>query len=308
MVFRFPGSVSRAVCGRRRSVCRRPDGRMMLARLIAAGFVVTFPSIGSASFVVSPMEHHLAAPAGGRASASLVIRNTGSRPLSLKLYLADSRFETDGRETEVTLGSLERSCAPWIELGPELVELASGEAQNVFFEIAPHSGASGSYWTKLYIEEISTPEPIQQVESGRNYQVFMRQRMGVRIFEEVPGTASPGMLVDRVQIESSLNSARNVILSVENTGNVLLRCRGWMEVRNSAGEIVEMLRPGADGQFTLFPGGRREVSASSSKTLPPDTYTVLAVVDYGGDNLVAGEEILELSPRAGSNIEKVARR
>jgi hypothetical protein len=99
-----------------------------------------------------------------------------------------------------------------------------------------------------------------------------------------------------------------VILSVENTGNVLLRCRGWMEVRNSAGEIVEMLRPAADGQFTLFPGGRREVSASSSKTLPPDTYTVLAVVDYGGDNLVAGEEILELSPRAGSNPEKVAHR
>lgn len=274
----------------------------------AAALVGIVPSIASASFVVSPMEHHLSVPAGDRASASLVIRNTGTRPLSLKLYLADSRFETDGRETEVTLGSLARSCAPWVDFGPELVELDPGAARTVFFDLKAPSDARGSYWTKLYIEEISTPDPIQQTESGRSYQVFMRQRMGVRIFEEIPGTAEPGMIVDRVQIESSLDETRIVTLSVANTGNVLLRCRGWVEVRNSAGEVVETLRPGADGKFTLFPGARREVEAQTTKELPPDTYTVLAIVDYGGDTLVAGEEILEISPRAGSDREKVAHR
>ena len=271
----------------------------------AAALAMT-PAIGSASFVVSPMEHHLAVPAGGRGSASLVIRNTGARPLSLKLYLADSQFESDGREAELILGTLARSCAPWVELGPELIELAPGETRNVFFDLSTPLDARGSYWTKLYIEEISTPEPTQQAMSGRTYQVFMRQRMGVRIFEEVPGTAVPAMIVERVQIESSPD-ARDVILSVVNTGNVLLRCRGWIELRNSAGEVVETLLPAADGQFTIFPDSRRELTAKSKKELAPDTYTVLAIVDYGGDALVAGEEILEVGPRASIR-EKVAKR
>jgi hypothetical protein len=276
------------------------------AAVVSAAVSAMTPAIGTASFVVSPMEHHLAVPAGGRGSASLVIRNTGARPLSLKLYLADSQFESDGREAELVLGTLARSCAPWVELGPELIELAPGETRNVFFDVETPFDARGSYWTKLYIEEISTPEPTQQSMSGRTYQVFMRQRMGVRIFEEVPGTAVPEMIVERVQIESSLD-ARDVVLSVVNTGNVLLRCRGWIELRNSAGEIVETLRPGADGQFTIFPDSRRELTARSKTDLAPDTYTVLAIVDYGGDSLVAGEEILEIGPRTSIR-ERVAKR
>ncbi|MCA9729408.1 MAG: hypothetical protein KC729_17100, partial [Candidatus Eisenbacteria bacterium] len=265
-------------------------------------------AVGSASFVVSPMEHHLTVAAGKRGPASLVIRNTGTRPLSLKLYLADSQFEVDGHETEVGLGSLSRSCAPWVEFSPELVELAAGEVRTIFLEMAPPIDAQGSYWTKLYIEEISTPEPTRQEQAGRTYQVFMRQRMGVRIFEEVPGTSNPGMLVENVRLETSLGHQRTVVLTARNTGNALLHCTGWMEVRNSLGEIVEIMRPTAEGQFTLFPGGTRDVSATSARELTPDTYTILAVVDYGGDTLVAGEEILELGPRAAHKTAKVATR
>jgi len=276
------------------------------AAALAVVMTTAIPATGSASFVVSPMEHHLAVPAGGRGSASLVIRNTGTRPLSLKLYLADSRFESDGSETELVLGTLGRSCAPWVEMGPELLELDPGETRNVFFDLAMPNDARGSYWTKLYIEEISTPQPSEQSMSGRTYQVFMRQRMGVRIFEEVPGTARPEMIVERVQIESTLDG-RDVILSVANTGNVLLRCRGWIEMRNSAGEVVETIRPASDGKFTLFPEARRTLTARSKMDLAPDTYTVLAIVDYGGDALVAGEETLEIGPRASIR-EKVANR
>lgn len=261
-----------------------------MALLIGGGMADT----SRASFVVSPMEHHLSVAAGERGSTSVTVRNTGTRRLSLKLYLADSQFAADGREEDIRLGTLPRSCAPWVTLGTELLDLPPGEMRQVTIDLAPALDAHGSYWTKLYIEEMSTPEPIEEEHAGRRYQVFMRQRMGVRIFEDVPGTSTPGLLVTNVKVGSSTLDDRSVAMAVENTGNALLRCNGWIEVRNSQGDVVETLKPGTDGRFLVFPGATRQLSASSTLRLPEDTYTVLALVDFGGETLVAGEEIFEV--------------
>lgn len=255
--------------------------------------------VGLASFVVSPMEHHLSVAAGERGSTSVVIHNTGTRRLSLKLYLADSHFAIDGREEDIALGALPRSCAPWVTFGTELLDLPAGEMRQVTIDLAPPLDARGSYWTKLYIEEMSTPEPIVQEHAGRRYQVFMRQRMGIRILEDVPGTCAPDLLVTHVKVGSSTVDDHSVAVAVENTGNALLRCNGWIEVRSSWGEVIETLTPGTDGRFLVFPGAKRELSASSTLRLPADTYTVLALVDYGGETVVAGEEVFEVRRSTG---------
>ena len=249
---------------------------------------------GAASFVVSPMEHHLSVPAGERGTASLSIRNTGDRPLSLRLYLADSHFGRDGREEDVELGTLDRSCAPWIRLESDLLDLEPGQLQQLTIDLSVAAGAEGSFWTKLYIEEMSVPQPVVEERAGRRYQVFMHQRMGIRIFEDVPGTASPGLVVTNVDIDPPTNEDAFVRMSAENTGNALLRCNGWFELRTSRGELVDTLRRGPDGGFVVFPGASRDIAVALPTGLPADTYTVLAIVDYGGESLIAGEQILRM--------------
>jgi hypothetical protein len=268
---------------------------MEIAKRLLLLFVLTIalPGRGAADFVVSPMEQHLEVPAGQRGSSAILIRNNGQRPLSLKLYLTDSRFGPDGREEDLPLGTLERSCAPWTSLESELLDLEPGEMRRVSLDLAPPVDVRGSYWTKVYIEEISTPQPDQRQVEGRSYQIFMRQRMGVRVFETVPGTEEPGAVVNKVKVVAS-GDTRTVTLSVKNTGNALLHCQGRVELRNSRGEILETLQPGTRGEFLIFPGTGRELPVKSSLTLPADSYTVLAVVDYGGDNLVAGEEVFRV--------------
>lgn len=272
---------------------------MRFAKHLLVIFVIaTFlPGRVEAAFVVSPMVHELQVPAGQRGSSTILVRNSGDRVLTLKLYLADSQFGPDGKEKDLPLGTLERSCAPWTALEAELVELQPGEMRRVNLDLAPPADVRGSYWAKLYVEEISTPEPNRQNLKGRSYQIYTRQRMGVRIFETVLGTEEPGAVVDRVKVDAA-DETLTVTLSVRNTGNALLRCQGRVELRNSRGEVVDTLQPGARGKFFVFPGAERELPVRSTLKLPADSYTVLAVVDYGGENLVAGEESFRVGPKS----------
>jgi P pilus assembly chaperone PapD len=272
--------------------------RLAKCLLVLSAIAALQPGRVQAAFLVSPMEHRLQVPAGQRGSSTVLIRNSGEQPLTLKLYLADSRFEPSGRERELPLGSLDRSCAPWTTLEAELLELQPGELHRVNIELAPPAGARGSYWAKLYVEEMSTPSADQHKVKGRSYQVFMRQRMGVRIFEDVPGTEERGAVVNHVKVATA-GDTLTVTLSVQNTGNAVLQCQGTVELRNSRGEVLATLLPGAKGKFFVFPGGGRELPVRSTLQLPPDAYTVLAVVDYGGESLVAGEESFQIKPPPG---------
>jgi P pilus assembly chaperone PapD len=51
-----------------------------------------------ASFFVSPMEVHFEVAPERRGATPITISNTGKRPITLKLYLSDSRFHPDGSE------------------------------------------------------------------------------------------------------------------------------------------------------------------------------------------------------------------
>jgi hypothetical protein len=253
------------------------------------------PGPASASFVASPMEHHLTIPAGLQESAVVTVSNTGQRPLTLKLYLADSRYSADWQETDQPPGSLERSCAPWCDLSAGLLEIGPGEVRKISFSVNVPQQARGSYWTKLYIEEISTPETLRRRVAGRSYAVFMKQRMGVRIWEDVPGTENPDALVNAVAVAAGPKpGGRTVRVGVENTGNSVLQCQGRIELRGSDGRTAETLPLGSKGEFILFPQGQRNLTAVSDLPLPPGTYTALAVIDFGGNHLVAGEEIFRV--------------
>ncbi len=261
-----------------------------------------------ASFVASPMEHHLQVPAGGEGSARIIIRNTADSPMTLKLYLSDSNFDTEGREKDVDPGTVPRSCAPWVQLQDVLMEMAPGETRDTELRLKVPADAKGSYWTKVYIEEVGGPAPARTDDAERRFRVLMRQRVGIRIFQDVPGTQVLDAAVTGVKVGPSGGNGREISVKVANQGNALLRCHGHLEIRDHLGGVSEVIPLGSNGEFWVFPGKRRSLSAASNVPLSPGTYTALAVVDFGGEHLVAGEQIFEVmaeGPITGTGTEEM---
>jgi hypothetical protein len=269
--------------------------RFAVTTLTALIVAACLAAPGEARFIVSPMELHLEVAGGTRGGEPVSVTNTGDEPISLKLYLADSRFLPDGSEWNVPVGGHARSCASWIALGEQSVSLAPGETREVTVVMEVPDEMRGSYWSKLYIEELSGPAPSTGTHNDRTYVIYARQRVGVRIFQDVPGTMNRSAKIDLVTVEgAAAGSAPAVNVRVSNTGNALLRCRGWVELRDSEGAAVETVFVGSEGRFALFPDGFRDLALQGEAPLAPGDYTALAIVDFGGDYLVAGDAFFEV--------------
>jgi hypothetical protein len=72
----------------------------------------------------------------------------------------------------------------------------------------------------------------------------------------------------------------------KNTGNSYVKPVGYFEIRNLDGEKV--YRKDIE-QFYVFPAHDKWVTVPIETTLPNGEYVAMAVLDYGGDSLVAGE-------------------
>jgi len=270
------------------------------------GAAATVTAPPSARFVSAPMELHLMTGAGDRVQASVEVTNTSANPLALKLYLGDSRLEPDGRETELAPGENPRSCARWTVLRDQFLELAPGESKPARLELEVPAGSEGSYWTKLYIEEVSMPERSVREMGGRKYTVFMKQRLGIRLFEDVPGTGRLDATVTEVAVHEDAPGVPGVRVGVTNPGTLIARCTGKVELRDTAGKIVATLPLGSRGEFWVYPDSRRDLSAVAPGPLAPGTYTALAIVDFGGDHLVAGDAIYRTAEVTLPNAHEVA--
>jgi hypothetical protein len=250
-----------------------------------------------AEFLASPMELYLSDGPGARGAASILLTNTGDAPVTLKLYMGDSRMLPTGGEEEVALGSPRRSLSSWVRLDQQVLDLEAGQSRRVTVDLDVPADAEGSYWSKLYIEETSAPRSAAAEQEGRRYNVFMRQRLGVRIFEDVAGTGKLEAVVEHVGVQESTTGRPSAQVTVSNPGSLIARCHGRIELHNERGEIVEELSLGTHGEFWVFPESRRVLTAQPTTPLAPGTYTALAVVDFGGEYLVAGDAVLTVAAR-----------
>ena len=264
--------------------------------LVAALASVLSPAPSRAGFVVAPMEISFEVGDGSTGTIGLQVRNTANAPLTLRLYSGDSRLEDDGSEKNLEPGVLERSCSPWVTVPENVFEFAAGETRPIPVRLEVPAGAQGSYWSKLYFEEISAPTVSTTSRYDRTYNILMRQRVAVRIYEDVPGTGRPDAVITNVIASGAPEGTTSIQVRVENPGNTLLRCTGRVELHDGLGTVAEKLPLGAAGRFVLFPGGSRDLTVTCTAPLAPGPWTALAVVDFGAEHLVAGDTVFDVGP------------
>jgi hypothetical protein len=266
-----------------------------LERLLATALLALAPAAARAGFVASPMELHYDVGAGTEGSLPLMISNKADAPLTVRMALVDTRFGPDGVEENVDPGTLERSCAPWVGMGENVIDLAPREIRRVVVTLNVPADARGSYWTKMFIEEISSPQVTSTVRGDRTYNIFMKERLGIRIYEDVPGTIAPDLTITNVALAGDSDPrSPSVVVDVSNVGNSILRCSGDLELRDPQGGVAQKIPLGSLGRFVIFPDGKRRLAVRPPEPLEPGTYTALAIIDFGGDHLVAGDMLLDV--------------
>lgn len=250
------------------------------------GILVCLASFGASALEVNLLEVHLAVAPGGRYEFSFVVRNELSVPERFALYTGDWDRDEWGENRFYPPGTLPRSLAPWITVGPAAFVLGPGEAREIRGVISVPPGASaGTYWGIVFVH--GEPRP---VEYGGTT-VMVAKRIGIKVYATL-GNPRPQGTVRKFEVRG-LNPLW-VALEFVNSGLVHIReVRAEVQVYDAQGR--ELARVEAS-PVPALPGSVRWIVAETDLRPGPGTYIVLARVDHGGEEILGAQAALRVRP------------
>lgn len=265
-----------------------------LASLIAA---LAFVSPASAGIIVNLGKVVIDLGPDGRTTRQLEIANTNDKPADITVFPSDWAQDEKGAVDAIEPGGSASpdSAASWIGVNPQRFTLAKGEKKMVTISIATPKSASEmplkEYRAMVFTETTDTNKA-QTSAPGRELQVRVIGRIGTKVFIRNPRvTAEADCEVTNME-QTEVDGKRAVTIRTVNKGNVHIQSdNATITFRDPSGAAVETmpLPP-----FSILPGKSRVVSfqlpePGKSKLQPGKKYNALAVIDYGGSDLVAGE-------------------
>lgn len=270
----------------------KTNGAVSIILIILFLLVCTFPA--DAGFTVTPMHLHFNVKAGEQGDLYVKVTNQADKPVTIRGHLKDYSVDREGKPHELEAGTEERSCSKWLLVSPALFTLGAKEEKRVRATLTLPEGVNGTYWAYLFFEQVSKPEPRIQKKGAATFSLFVKQRWQISVKEAVPGTAEKRGQISDMNLALHANNSPEINVEFTNNGNVILSCRGQVQIRGGDGKTVDTFQLAKGEGFMVYPDGKRLVSGTVSKKLPPGDYIALAIVDYGGEELVAGEMEFEV--------------
>lgn len=275
-------------------------GNTLSKALITALSIVLLTCTKAAAFNISPLLVELDAKPGVTYSGSLMLAGNESRKESVRVYFEDWDKTPDGEDNSLMPGSIDRSCAGWMSVSPSQADIPAGGSIELKFTIAVPENAKGSYWTFIMAEENKKPDAPKQNSDDMQFMIQSVFRFAVRILVNISdGAETKGEITDlkifKPETQDKLkhyNFAGRI--SFKNTGNYLLKPQGYMEIRDSDGETLT--RSEIQPKSYVIPGRERYLEVPLETKLPAGDYIAIAALDYGGNEIVAGETPFTVSP------------
>jgi P pilus assembly chaperone PapD len=251
-----------------------------------------------AQLLVDPLEVMLTAPGTNRVTMSVSLSNTSDSPVQATISRADWDRIENGDNRFFTAGSTGTSCGAILSTSPLSVRIEPHTSRSIRLAVQSPAALTHECWDIIFIEEV----PQRSATKGNSLQYIFRT--GVKVYVAPPGLTRDGAIEDMSIVDapavkpgSSTTQAktvsttlpaskRQIAVRFHNTGGMHLLSKGHLEFRRLDNSVA-MQVPIAE--FPTLPGATRKVLVDVPSDLPVGDYVVLALVDFGGAELVAGQ-------------------
>jgi LysM repeat protein len=192
---------------------------------------------------------------------SIRIINNKSETIVAKLYAADATTTSDGSFALLSEEAPREDVGSWVKLAADEIEVPPNSEKSVPFTITiPGDADVGDHMGGIIMQEV---EGEDNAISGTGVKIITR--VGVRIYETVPGEVKKDFEITRFDWRPEIKQKRNFlkdildinkrtafIVGLKNKGNVRLTPKATIEVRNIFGKKVADLQNKEIGN--IFPG------------------------------------------------------
>lgn len=269
--------------------------RRTVLALCAVGVVASQPL--AAQLLVDPLEVTVLTAGGNRVSASFSVANTSDNPVQATITRQDWDREENGDNRFLPAGTTGRSCGAMLTVSPLSIRIDPHSSRIVRLGVQNAAGLTRECWDIFFVEEV----PQRASVRGNSLQYIFRT--GVKVYVAPPGlrrdAAVEDMSVEELAVPTpaSLTSAaktvagtpatkKQISIRFHNTGGMHLLAKGRLEFRRLDNSVAaEVPIP----EFPTLPGATRKLAVEVPAGLVPGDYVVLALIDFGGAELVAGQ-------------------
>jgi P pilus assembly chaperone PapD len=272
---------------------RRGRVRATVLALCAVGVVVSQPA--SAQLLVDPLEVVMITASASRMSASFTLTNGSDTPVQATIARQDWNRDQNGDNRFLPAGTSGTSCGSMLSVSPLSIRIDPHSSRVIRLGVQNAAALSKECWDIIFVEEV----PQRASVRGNSLQYIFRT--GVKVYVAPPGlsrdAAVEGMEVQDAAVSPSGSSTSNAVAAVpankkqiaiqfHNTGGMHLVAKGRLEFRRLDNSVA-MQVPIAE--FPTLPGATRKVLVDVPAGLATGDYVVLALIDFGGAELVAGQ-------------------
>ena len=214
--------------------------------------------------------------------------NTANAPTNAAISLQDWDRSERGENRYYPLGTLPSSCGNHVKVFPSVLLLDARSAQTVRVTVDSADAIPRGCYTILFVE--TPPRTHGPSTSGIAYSV----RYGIKLYVERETPASGE--VTAVSIDGPVgggapsDSGRQLTVAFHNSGARQTTTHGSVEVRRPDDSVVATIDV---PEFPTLPGATRRLALPLPK-LPKGRYVLLALLDYGGQEIAAGQVSLEV--------------
>ncbi len=276
----------------RAGVERRGRVRRTVLALCAVGAVVSRPV--AAQLLVDPLEVSILAAGTDRVAASFSLTNTSDAAVQATISRSDWDRLENGDNRFLKAGSTGNSCGQMLSVSPLSVRIDPHTSRVVRLGVQTNAALSRECWDIVFIEEV----PQRAAGKGNSLQYIFRT--GVKVYVAPPGLSRDGgienmEIVDaatkaanaaRPASTASLTAKKQVAIRFHNTGRTHLVAKGHLEFRRLDNSLA---REVPIEEFPTLPGATRRVLVDIPADLAAGDYVALALIDFGGAELVAGQ-------------------
>ncbi len=260
-----------------------------------AAIVLATPAAADAQLTVDALEIFMNTSTANDVRL-IGVRNDATSAVQATVTIGDWDRDEQGTNRFLPAGSHARSCSTALQVFPTSLVLEPGESANVRVSLdATGNPALRNCWSIVFLENRATQET-----AGR--QLTYNVRTGVKIYGEHAQVRRDGFVEDMTVVATdgdsakapsgesatgvSRNSARErLTIAFRNAGDVQLKVKGNVEVRRADNSVLQRIPV---TEFPVLPEQLRLLGIDLP-VLPAGRYVLLALLDYGGSELVAGQ-------------------
>jgi len=246
------------------------------------------PSPAASIHILSGLAEDIRALPGDTHQGTIIVQNISDEPVEVIAYQKDYRFSSDGSNEYGDPGTSPRSNSGWVSFSPRQFTLPVKATQSIAWtvNVPERADLRGTYWSMIMVEPVSTKfaPPMPQGVS-----ITSVLRYGIQIATTIGNDAETGLTFTQLNAEAS-GDRMDVLLDVQNEGEVLLVPTVWVEIFDQAGRSLGR-----------FPGERKRIYPACSVRyrigipgLSAGRYTALMVADNGDDHVYGAQLLLDV--------------